>query len=452
VSTLGRGGRERIAFAFSCSEVAALKATLQTQTGSERAAAFRFESTDPGEVSLQSMEFGFNRRSGGADLRPKLVLQTGPVPSVPPFSACDPSTPAPVISEVGLHPGSAEGSMTVTWRTDRDASSVVIFREQGTSDWLQVASPAMTKFHHVEVRGLQAGTRYEFGVRSVACNGATATADNNGVGWDFFRALGPPVASTTFDFEDGDQGWTTTSQDVGGTLPSTGTSWERRAPGHASAQGWHAMPYGDHYDASLISPTLASPGTVTGVDFFAAYNLEESPLGDTTDGVYVDWSTDGTTWTNGAVVQGTNPSYPDFDLQQVTFPTPPGPLRVRIRLSSDDNISSPAFEGAAVDAVTILSFAAGSGGAANPTTGPIPPPPAGRSGLQLSSVAPLQSPTLAELAAGTGVCVLAAQTARPAPAGESLPPTGGTALPALAGTLVLVVVAFGRRRVLAPLR
>jgi hypothetical protein len=450
-ATLGRGGRERVAFAFSCSELAALKATLETKTGPDRAAAFRFESTDPGETSLQSMEFGFNRRSGGAHLRPKLVLQTSAVPSVPPFTPCDPSTPAPLITDVGLHPGLADGHMTVSWRTDQDASSVVIFREQGTAEWRQVASAALTKLHQVEVRGLLPDKRYEFGVRSVTCNGATTTADNGGAGWDFFRSFGPAIATTGFDFDDGDQGWTTTSVDVGGTLPSTGTAWERRAPGHDSAQGWYAMPYGDHYDASLVSPVFTTSATATGVDFYAAYDLEQPLLADTTDGIYVDWSTDGTTWTNAALLQGSNPSYPDFDLQQVTFPTPPGPVRVRIRLSSDDNLSSPVFEGAAVDEVTVSSFAAGAGGPANPTSGPIPPTSAGKTGLQLASVAPLSSPTPAELAAGTGVCVLAARADRPlaAPAAQALPPTGGTAAPALAGALVVVLLGVGRRRLTA---
>jgi hypothetical protein len=397
------------------------------------------------------MEFGFNRRSGGADLRPKLVLQTSDVPSVPPFTPCDPSTPAPVISDVGVHAGLADGTMTVSWRTDQNSSSIVIFREQGSTDWLQVASPALTKLHQVEVRGLQADKRYEFGVRSVTCNGAATTADNGGAGWDFFRNLGPPIANAGFDFDTGDQGWTTTSEDVGGTLPSTGTTWERRAPGNDSAEGWHAMPYGDHYDASLISPVFTTTGTFTGVDFYAAYDLEEPLASTTTDGIYVDWSTDGTTWNNVEILQGANASYPAFDLQHVTFPTPPGPVRVRIRLSSDDNLSSPAFEGAAVDTVTVSSYAPGAGGETRPTTGPVPPSSAGRTGLQLLTVPALRSPTAPELAAGTGVCVLAANVERPAaaPAGEQLPPTGATPVTAVVGAVVIALMAVGRRRLVA---
>ena len=263
-------------------------------------------------------------------------------------------------------------------------------------------------------------------------------------GWDFFRPFGPPVATAAFDFDDGDDGWTTTSEDLGGTLPSSGTAWERRAPGHESAEGWHAMPYGDHYDASLISPQFTSTGTVTSVDFYAAYDLESGA----DDGIYVDWSADGTTWNNVETLQGINDSYPAFGLQQVTFPTPPGPVRVRIRLSSDDNISSPAFEGASVDTVTVSSYAPGGGGPTRPTTGPTPPSSAGKSGLGLASVAPLASPTPADLAAGTGVCVLAAQAERPAApaAGQQLPPTGGTPVTAALGALVVVTLAAGRRR------
>ena len=52
-----------------------LKSTLATTTAGTRAAAFRFDAATT-DISLFSAEFGFNRRSAGADLRPRLVLFT----------------------------------------------------------------------------------------------------------------------------------------------------------------------------------------------------------------------------------------------------------------------------------------------------------------------------------------------------------------------------------------
>ena len=47
-----------------------LKSSLTTLTDGVRAAAFRFDAETTAEVSLFSAEFGYNRRSAGADLRP----------------------------------------------------------------------------------------------------------------------------------------------------------------------------------------------------------------------------------------------------------------------------------------------------------------------------------------------------------------------------------------------
>ena len=444
-TTVRQGANERVAYTFSCDEIEALRATLATEAGGERMAAFRYESTDPGEHSLVSMEVGFNRRSGGPQLRPKLVLLTAATQSVPPFMPCDPATPAPTITDVGIHRGSDNGTMTVSWRTDVDSSSVVLYRERGTTDWIQVGTPARTLMHQVEVGGLDPTKRYEFGVRSVGCNGATTTADNGGAGWDFFRDIGTTLASIVYDYEADAQGWTTASEDVGGTLPTTPTQWERRSPGDASQQAWYAMPYGDHTNADLISPLVALPGSLVTVDFHAAYDFEQaSAVFTTTDGLYLDYSIDGTTWVNAALFQGQNAGYPAMDPERVTFASPGSPLQVRFRAASDDNISSPQYAGVVVDTVTLSSSTAAVP-ADEALTGPVVPPTAGASGLRLADVPPATAPTPAEVAAGTGMCtqVAGAAVVPPAPL-PGLPATGSddVVLPAMAFALLAT---FGRR-------
>ena len=461
-STIRRGANERIAYTFSCTELDALKATLEADSDGARNAAFRFVSSDPGDVSLVSMEFGFNRRSRGAHLRPKLVLQTAASPAVPPFTPCNPTTPAPTISDVGIHPGLSEDAVGVSWRTDVNSSSVVLFREKGATAWTQVASPAMTQLHQIQVRGLDEDKSYEFGVRSVACNGARATADNAGRGWDFFSRTGAPLSSQSYDFESSAQGWTTSTQVSPGETPYTGSEWERRSPGHESEQAWYAMPYGDHAATNLVSPLINVGGTLTRVSFYAAWDFEPSATAATTsgDGLYVDYSTDGTAWANAGVLQDRNLAYPAFELQQMTFPTAPGPLRIRLRVSGDPNISSPPFEGAKVDTVSIVSYA--TSGGSRPTVGPYPPPSAGATALNLAAVPPATAVTERDRTAGTGVCVGAAGgpgdpgTPPPGPgtppkrppqrpvASPDLPATGGSAwLPVLG--LLLVLLAASRR-------
>ncbi|MBA2384621.1 MAG: S8 family serine peptidase, partial [Actinobacteria bacterium] len=98
-----RGGGQKYAFTFNCSELAALKSSLSTVAGGERKAAFRYQATPLSETSLFSMDFGFNRRSSGPEYRPRLLLFTGS--SYPTGEACDPNAPAPVINDIGIQNG-----------------------------------------------------------------------------------------------------------------------------------------------------------------------------------------------------------------------------------------------------------------------------------------------------------------------------------------------------------
>jgi hypothetical protein len=189
-TTYRRGDYQKYAFTFPCSELQALKNTLAA-AGSDRLAAFRYESTVDPHPGFFSMDFGFNRRSRGPDLRPKLILFTAAQTGYPDGRPCDPATPAPTIREVGIHDGHSANAVTVSWETDVDSNSLVLFREDGATDWIQVGTPALTKVHQVEVFGLDRSKEYEFAVRSTACNGATTTDVNGGAGYDFFHEPTP---------------------------------------------------------------------------------------------------------------------------------------------------------------------------------------------------------------------------------------------------------------------
>ena len=186
------GGQQVHAFTFQCNDLETLKANLDTNDF----AAFRLFSEVDAATSLPSWEFGFNRRSRGPQFRPRLVLYTADSPNNA-VSPCDPTTPAPTVSDVAVATTLAGDGATVHWKTDVPSNSMVVYREQGTTDWIQVGTPALTERHQVQVTGLDPGLDYEFGVRSVACNGRVGVADNGGAGWDFFY---PPTPEPTYDW------------------------------------------------------------------------------------------------------------------------------------------------------------------------------------------------------------------------------------------------------------
>jgi hypothetical protein len=202
-TTHKHGAYQRYAFSFLCKDVDTLRQSLANGE-----AAFRWDSNDGG---LLAMDFGFNRRSGGPELRPRLVLYTANDPTGS-TTTCDPNTPAPTITDVGVHDGTTENSATVSWETDVPSDSTVLFREKSApkkTPWTQVGTPALTKVHHVQVFGISPDKEYVFAVRSAACNGATATDSNAGKGYDFFY---PPLLGTQrwFEGEAPDATWSDT--------------------------------------------------------------------------------------------------------------------------------------------------------------------------------------------------------------------------------------------------
>jgi uncharacterized repeat protein (TIGR01451 family) len=408
-TTHKRGAYQKYAFTLGCADLQKLKDSLANDK-----AAFRWDSNDSGYFA---MEFGFNRRSRGPDLRPKLVLYTNATGTNPTGQVCDPSTPAPTISQVGIHEGIEANSMTVSWETDVDSDSFVLFRQKGTIPWTQVGTPALTKIHHVQVFGLDSTKHYEFVVRSAACNGAATTDTNGGAAYDFFPPPAPDPGTRTehasYTFEADANGWTvaTTTSPV----PPDST-WVRGAPGAGglASNGWHvavggnpaSKGYSDEDETMLTSPPVAFAGAQVGIEFQLARDLEED-----FDFVHVQYSANGTDWTTAASFTGTNADYPDYEPRDVRFnhPNPGGSLQIRFRFVSDELISSPAYLGASVDEVKFASYpnAAPAQATGAPLTGPVPPPSAGATGL---------SPTFrfgpasdADTAAGTGACSVEAR-------------------------------------------
>ena len=400
-TTMREGGLTAWSFSLTCADLGALRQNLAASDG-ERRAAFRFAAEIDGS-GIVSAEFGYNRRSRGLQYRPKLVLHYG-ANDAPPLGGCDPNTPAPTISDVGIHPGLEPSSMTVSWKTDVDSTSVVLFRPKGTTDFTQVGTLARTQVHQVQVRGLDPAKEYEFAVRSAACNGATTTADNGGKGWDFFRR-GDETEVAFYDWEADDEGWTASVVDHRGdpTNPAgpSDSQWGRAEPGAGgSAAGQHVSPYGDQQEAVLSSPALPVSERVI-VEFAERHDLEDTAgLFLTLDALKLDYSSDGVTWHSAAVYQGLNESYPEFDTRRVEFNVPAGDLQLRFVVVSDDNISSPLFTGAGVDQVRVLTSAS----EPLPSVGPVPPPSAGARRLGAASVPTRLAPTTADVAAGTMTC------------------------------------------------
>ena len=195
-----------------------------------RAAPFRWDVTNPGS-SLFSMEFGFNRRSHGLDLRPKLVLFTATDPAAPRCRAVRSRRhPHRRSRNVRIHPGDSATSWTVTWRTNTDADSLVLFRPVGSTTWRQVGSRGLSRIHQVEVRGISPTQNYEFGVRSTGCNGKSTTDDNQGRGYAFRIAPVPTQAQSPPLYFHG-----TASDDANRQAGTPSATFDATAPGSGAA-------------------------------------------------------------------------------------------------------------------------------------------------------------------------------------------------------------------------
>jgi hypothetical protein len=158
----------------------------------------------------------------------------------------------------------------------------------------------------------------------------------------------PPFVGATvagpFGFEISDEGWTATTS-------SSTMFWRRGSPGHQSTTSFQVIPYTDLSTATLTSPQMTLPADSSVVVSWRQHlNVEEG-----FDFVSVQWSIDGQTWRaiDDAAFTGMNADYPLFSPMSVTFVAPAGPLYIRFQLASDQLVSSPPFEGVAIDDVLV---------------------------------------------------------------------------------------------------
>lgn len=388
------GGLTPYTYSFDCRELSDLRATLGDD--GQRKAAFRALNLSAADESLFSYEFGFNRRTRGPQNRPQLVLYMSDAKGrILDPDQCDPTLPAPAISKVRVAPGLDDTSTTVSWRTDVESDSTVLFREQGTDTWTQVGSPVRTTHHMVTVRDLDPNADYEFAVRSETCNGKATTDANGGAGYSLFLfegEAGQRHEIANYGFESGDEGWTT---ERSSSNPAA-VPWTRSSPGHESEFAWRLEPYTDEEDERLISPAVTHPGGTFSVRFWLARDLE-----DDFDYLHVEWSSDGSDWTRAASFTSINDSYPQFDREEVRFSAPAGDVRVRFRFVSDALISSPLFNGVAVDDVSLANVTGDSPGDERLSEG-APAPSAGATNLD--PPATRRRPTEADLDSGTATC------------------------------------------------
>jgi Ca2+-binding RTX toxin-like protein len=403
------GDYQTYSFGLGCTDLAKLKATLSTLTAGSRAAAFRWESTDLPGAGLFAMEFGFNRRSRGPENRPRLVLFTEQTESNPFGAPCDPNAPAPTISDIGIHAGSAATTATVSWNTDVPSDSFVLFREKGTTAWLQVGTLERTMVHHVQVKGLDPAKEHEFVVRSASCNGATTTDTNGGAGYDFDY---PPITRQTYWFA----GLTEdeANKQAGPPFPAGSLTWDQTAPttaqediqkanffasedyaGNPIAAFWMA-PWSGPIDQDVTLDwwwSLPNATPVLGQDLIISVFADADPA--TGDGTLIARSQVG-------VTLGQDPVRNIHTIHIEGTPTQNLLIQAQpyYTVSGEDVLAH--YDGTATP--SNWSWVTGGGGPAGlPVTGPLPPPSAGASGLNPPATRPGPA-TAAEIAAGTVAC------------------------------------------------
>jgi hypothetical protein len=163
--------------------------------------------------------------------------------------------------------------------------------------------------------------------------------------------LGVPYASYTFD--QADDGWAS-----GGT-----GLWLRQAPGTktgaddaatSSWQIWDAA-YADSLNATLTSPSIATDAGLAVIQFWVKLDTEP-----TFDYLYVEWSSNGSSWQPIGSLSGRGAAYPGWDKLLMGWDSPGGPIQVRFRFASDQLCSNlePVFcndtyRGVMVDEVTV---------------------------------------------------------------------------------------------------
>jgi hypothetical protein len=163
--------------------------------------------------------------------------------------------------------------------------------------------------------------------------------------------LGIPYVSYTFDA--GDEGWA--SGGLGAwTRQPPGTKTGADDPATSSWGVWDAT-YADSLNATLTSPAITTQAGPSVVQLWLKLDTEP-----TFDYVYVEWSSDGTTWRTLGSYSGRGASYPGWEKVLLGFDSPGGSVQVRFRFASDQLCSwaeqvfcNDVYNGALVDEVTV---------------------------------------------------------------------------------------------------
>lgn len=136
---------------------------------------------------------------------------TFPLAANPPSSFVPADTTPPAISAISATPGST--SATITWTTNENANSVVLFGTSPGNLNLNASGPASVTAHSVTLTGLAMGTPYYFRVSSTDTAGNTATAPT-----------GTPLSFTTIDTTPPVLSSVTAVPNFGGTATITWTT------------------------------------------------------------------------------------------------------------------------------------------------------------------------------------------------------------------------------------
>jgi hypothetical protein len=154
-------------------------------------------------------------------------------------------------------------------------------------------------------------------------------------------APGASAGPTSYDWEACEQGWSASHENT----------WQRVPMGAGGSEYAVGYPlYEGDSVAAWVSPVHTSTGSVT-VAFDARWQVENPATG--IDVMDLEWSNDprSKVWTKAKAFGGfTNPGFPDWSPQKVTFKVPPGQFKVRFQMASDQLMPGLGFY---IDNVTI---------------------------------------------------------------------------------------------------
>ncbi|MBN2381591.1 S8 family serine peptidase, partial [bacterium] len=225
---------------------------------------------------------------------------------------------APIISNVQVSNITTD-SAEITWSTNENADSFVYY---GTTPptWSDESSGVMVTGHSITIAGLSDCTLYYFWVESADGAGNTASDDNSGS----YYAFTTQMAVNMFydDMESGPSNWTAASP------------WALSTEAyHSSNHAWSDSPggnYGNNLNVSLTSiPFDLSSTTEANLTFWHTYALESG-----WDYGYLEISTNGSTWSQLAVFNGTQTEWTESSYDLTTY-VGHSNVQIRFRLDSD---------------------------------------------------------------------------------------------------------------------